>query len=123
MLRYLIAIHTLLIRLSTSVNHLLAPGAVMRVGDQEVTVEKLSTDGRTITFTPYSVHGAVNLDLYVMETLVGAATPTSVTTFTMATDATMELFPGDLVKLTRSNTNAPDIVSSKVSDPTHLITT
>ena len=100
---------------SASVNHLLAPGAVMRVGDQEVTVEKVTTDGRTVTFTPYSVHGAVNLDLYVMETLVGAATPTSVTTFTMSTDATMEIFPGDMVRLTRSNNNGPDIVSSKVT--------
>ena len=88
----------------------------MRVGDQELTVEKLSTDGKTLTFTPYSVHGAVNLDVYIMETLVGAATPTSVTTFTMSTDATMELFPGDFVRLTRSNTNAPDIISSKVTD-------
>ena len=101
-------------RTSASVSHLLAPGAVMRLGDQEVTVEKVSTDGRTVTFTPYSVHGAVNLDVYVMETLVGAATPTSVTTFTMATDVTMEIFAGDTVRLTRSNSNAPDIVSSKV---------
>ena len=101
-------------RTSASVTHLLAPGAVIRVGDQEMTVEKVSSDGRTVTFTPYSVHGAVNLDIYVMETLVAAATPTSVTTFTMSTDVSMEIFPGDMVRLTRSNNNAPDIITSKL---------
>ena len=98
--------------LSASAAHLLAPSAVVRIGDQEVTVEAVSANGRTVTFTPYHVRGAVNRNVFVMETLLAAATPKSVSTFAMAVDVTMELAPGDLVRLVRGNANQPGVVAS-----------
>jgi hypothetical protein len=48
---------------STSVSHLLAPGVIMRIGDQEVMVDTV-TDGN-VSFIPYHIKGSLNDTLYI----------------------------------------------------------
>jgi hypothetical protein len=99
---------------SSSLSHLIAPGAVIRVGDQEVTVEGVSTSGLIATFSPYHVQGTdlSSLEVYVSETLLATATVTSTKTFATTTDLTSEVFPGDYVLITRSNEGSGVVVSS-----------
>jgi len=59
-----------------SVAHMLAPGVIFRVGDQDLTVSAIDNTGTTITFFPYKTNGATNDYVYVSETLLGIATTT-----------------------------------------------
>jgi hypothetical protein len=108
--------------LSSSLNHLIAPGAVIRMGDQEVTVQDISTSGLAVTFTPYHVKGSngAPLNVFVSETLLASATITSTKTFTMTTDISSEVSKGDHILITRGN-QGTDEVSSSVTAVVSLI--
>ena len=90
---------------SDSVRHLLAPGVEVRIGDQEVTVTDVALDGFSVRFTPYHVRGVEDADLYVRETLLGAAVPFAAFDYRFTIDIASELFVGDSFLVTRGNAN------------------
>jgi hypothetical protein len=81
---------------STPVDHLIAPGVIMRIGDQEVMVDTV-TDGN-VSFIPYHIKGSLNDTLYVSDTLLGSSDYVlSSNTLNMGTDVTSELKVGDRI--------------------------
>jgi len=68
-----------------SMNHLLAPGVTIRVGDQDLRVDSVSPTGLVVYFTPYHIHGIIGGHIYVEDTLIGSATLNSLFTILTTT--------------------------------------
>ena len=98
---------------SSSVNHILSPGAIIRIGSQEVAVKTVSLSGLSVTFSPYHVlgSGSGNLNVFISETLLGSAQILSTQTFLTEIDMSSEIFPGSSVLITRGTPGSSKITS------------
>lgn len=104
---------------NSDATHLLAPGVLMRINDQEVTVETIV--GNVVTFFPYLTHAAASATLYTSESLVGTAT---VGTGTLSTTnymtASYEVFEGDTLFVTFTLPGSHVVYSSAVVSVTSV---
>src|SRR5690349_15563096 len=97
---------------SAAVDTVLTPGTKFMINDEVLCVEEVNA-GTTVSFAPYSVHGASGNDLYVQETLVGVVTASTATSLTTAADFTREIAAGDLI-LVQGSAGACEIVYEEV---------
>jgi len=101
---------------SSSLSHLLTSGVVVRIMDEEVTVETVSTDGLRVTFYPYLTHAASNAILFISETLLGSASLNVggnilTTTASFASEVTV----GDFLYISKADYNTHDEASYAVA--------
>lgn len=88
---------------SSDVTHYLAPGVVIRVGDQEHTIVSVATN--TAVFSPYRLRSATNSLIYVPDTLLGVGHVTNGSSLVanIFSPFSDDVFIGDEVLITQVN--------------------
>lgn len=99
---------------SSSVSHLLAPGVIIRINDQEVVVE--SVTATSLTFFPFLTHLSSSARIFVSETLLGTATVGNSYTILTTNNYLIanEVFVGDSILLTYTVPGTHSVSSSLV---------
>eukprot|EP01041_Mallomonas_annulata_P035845 gene35845-58856_t len=86
---------------TTSFLQILTPGVTILVGDEELFIESISSDGLTAVFTPYHSHHAVTSTMFITDTFVGCASPVIIGSLSLEMYNTLHyIAPGDNLLVT-----------------------